>query len=97
LGLFTPAAVAALVAVMVVAAGSVHLRNGFFAQNGGYEYTLVLALGALSLAFTGPGAISLDAALGLELYGPEWGFGGLLLGLTGGGIQLALRQRQVTA
>jgi putative oxidoreductase len=96
-GLLTPAAVAVLVAVMVVAGAGVHLANGFFAQNGGYEYALVLALAALSLAFTGPGALSLDAALGLELSGPAWGVGALLAGLAGGSIQLAQRRKRVTA
>jgi putative oxidoreductase len=82
---------------MVVAAGTVHLRNGFFAQNGGYEYTLVLAIGALAFGFTGPGALSLDAAFGLELYGVTWGFGVLLFGLAGGALQLAGRQKPVAA
>src|SRR5262245_59518636 len=36
-GLLTPAASAAVVAVMVVAGVSAHLKNGFFAHNGGYE------------------------------------------------------------
>src|SRR5262245_46950311 len=53
-GLLTPAASAALLAVMVVAAVTAHLRNGFFVQNGGYEYPLVLAVVAAALAFTGP-------------------------------------------
>lgn len=95
LGLFTPAAATVFVAVMLVAAGSVHFRNGFFAQNGGYEYTLVLAIAALALAFTGPGTLSLDAAFGLDLYGIKWGFGVLLLGLAGGALQLASRHRPV--
>src|SRR5882672_9868046 len=46
-GFLTPAAAAALVAVMVVAAVSVHIKKGFFAQSGGYEYTLVLGGAAL--------------------------------------------------
>jgi hypothetical protein len=31
---------------------TVHIKKGFFAQNGGYEYTLVLGVAALSFAFT---------------------------------------------
>src|SRR5258705_6827010 len=61
LGLATPVAAAMIVAVMMVAAVSVHLKHGFFAHNQGYEYTLVLAIAALTIAFTGPGPISLDA------------------------------------
>ena len=40
-GFLTPAAAAAVVAVMLVASVSVDIKSGFFAQNGGYEYTLV--------------------------------------------------------
>ena len=43
---------------MIVAAVSAHLPRGFFAQNGGYEYPLILGVAGLTLAFTGPGAIS---------------------------------------
>src|SRR3979411_353419 len=57
-GLLTPLAAAALIGVMVGAAWSVHWQKGFFLQGGGFEYTLVLAAGALAIAFTGPGAIS---------------------------------------
>lgn len=63
LGLATPAAGAAAAGTMVVAA-SMHKDNGFFAQNGGYEYPAVLALAAGALALGGPGQLSLDAALG---------------------------------
>src|SRR5204863_4333761 len=41
LGLATPIAAAMIVAVMVVAAVSVHLKHGFFVHNQGYEYALV--------------------------------------------------------
>lgn len=92
IGLLTPAAAAAFFAVMLVAGVSVHLPNGFFAQNGGYEYNLVLALAALTLAFTGPGAISIDHWMGLGLEGTEWGLGALLVGLVGGAGQLAMRR-----
>ena len=95
-GLLTPAASAAFLAVMLVAIFTVHLPNGFFSQNGGYEYNLVLAIAALSLAFTGPGSLSLDAALGLALDGPAWGGSALLAGLLGGGAQLAMRREPAT-
>ncbi len=92
LGLATPIAAAMIVAVMVVAAVSVHLKHGFFVHNQGYEYTLVLAIVALTIAFTGPGPISLDALLGLHDGGYAWGLGTLALGLGGGAVQLANRQ-----
>ncbi len=92
LGLATPVAAAMIVAVMVVAAVSVHLKHGFFVHNQGYEYTLVLAIVALTIAFTGPGPISLDALLGLHDAGDGWGLGALALGLAGGALRLANRQ-----
>ena len=94
LGLFTPVAAAVAFSVMVVATVTVHLGKGFFATNGGYEYNLVLGLAALSLAFTGAGALSLDAALHLPLAGPVWGVVALAIGVIGSALQLATRRRQ---
>ena len=90
-GFLTPAA-AALVAVMLVAAVSVHIKNGFFAQSGGYEYTLLLGGAALALAFTGPGALSLDQALGISRSGEAWGLAALAAGLIGGAVPLLARK-----
>ncbi|MER6067568.1 DoxX family membrane protein [Streptomyces sp. NPDC001852] len=63
LGLATPAAGAAAAGAMAGAA-TVHMPNGFFAQEGGYEYAASLGLAAAGLAVTGPGRLSLDHALG---------------------------------
>ncbi|MFI1070210.1 DoxX family membrane protein [Streptomyces puniciscabiei] len=63
LGLATPAAGAAAAGAMAGAA-TVHMPNGFFAQEGGYEYAASLGLAAAGLAITGPGRLSLDHALG---------------------------------
>ena len=65
LGLFTPLAALLVVATMAVAIAKVHGAKGFFLQNGGYEYNLVLLISALALAATGPGALSIDGLLGL--------------------------------
>ncbi|HET7481105.1 MAG TPA: DoxX family protein [Rubrobacteraceae bacterium] len=67
-GLLTPLAAVALIVTMAVAVFAVHLKNGFFAMNGGYEFNLALAGMALTLLLTGAGAISLDAALGIVLW-----------------------------
>ena len=88
LGLATPAAAAIVFGVMLVAVVTVHLRKGFFAQNGGYEYPFVLAVAALTLAFTGPGSLSIDAAVGFERSGALWGIAALLAGFVGGGTAL---------
>ncbi|MEV0183081.1 DoxX family membrane protein [Streptomyces sp. NPDC050625] len=63
LGLATPAAGAAAAGAMAGAA-AVHVPNGFFAAEGGYEYAASLGLAAAGLAITGPGRLSLDHALG---------------------------------
>ncbi|MER6469571.1 DoxX family membrane protein [Streptomyces collinus] len=63
LGLATPAAGAAAAGAMAGAA-AVHMPNGFFAQEGGYEYAASLGLAAAGLAVTGPGRLSLDHAMG---------------------------------
>lgn len=71
LGLLTPVAAAGVVGSMGVALVANHLRNGFFIfrPGEGYEYVLNLVLGASAIGALGGGAISLDAALGLEMYG----------------------------
>ena len=95
LGFATPLAAALIIAVMTVASVSVHLKHGFFNHNQGYEYTMMLAVIALSIAITGPGPISLDALLGVRDTGTGWGLLALVVGLAGAGLQLA--QRQVPA
>jgi putative oxidoreductase len=84
LGLVTPVAAAALIAVMTAAVVTVHLRNGFFVSNNGYEYNLALAASVFALAGIGPGEWSLDSALGLDLAGTGWALGALAAGMAGG-------------
>ena len=62
-GLFTRFAGAAFAFAMAVAAIQVHLPNGFFMPNG-YEFTMMLALTSLGIAFTGAGRFSIDALIG---------------------------------
>ena len=63
LGLLTPFAAAAFVSLMVVAAWTVHRDSGFFIAGNGWEYNLVLAVGAISVAIAGAGRLSLDWAV----------------------------------
>jgi putative oxidoreductase len=92
LGLLTPIAAAIVFSVMLVAGVSAHAKQGFFITSGGYEYTLVLGMAGLSAAFTGPGAWSLDAMLGLSVSGASWGVAAAIVGLVGGAFQLAQRR-----
>lgn len=93
LGLVTPFAALLMASTMVVAVGSVHIKNGLFVGNGGYEYNLVLATVAVAVAATGPGRFSLDRAFGWDdnLSGLWWGVGVMAASLLGGALVLALR------
>jgi putative oxidoreductase len=92
LGFLTPLGAALVVSVMLVAALTVHIRNGFFATNGGYEYVLMVGVGALSLSFTGPGKLSVDALLGYSLTGLVWGIGSAAVAVLGALAQLTQRR-----
>lgn len=92
LGLLTPVAAAVIVSVMLVAAAAVHVRNGFFASVGGFEYNLLIGVAALTLAFTGPGAFSIDAWFGYSVEGVWWGAGAAFAGIVGAALQLAQRR-----
>jgi putative oxidoreductase len=69
LGLFTPAAAAVIIGVMTAATIVVHRPNGFFATDGGYEFPLLIAVVAITVALVGPGRYALDSALGIRLDG----------------------------
>ena len=68
LGFVEPAAAAVVVAVMIVAAGSVHWPHGLFETSNGIEMPLLYGAAAAALALTGPGAYSIDAALGFAIF-----------------------------
>jgi putative oxidoreductase len=93
LGLGTQLASAALIGNMVVAIRKVHLANGPWAANGGYEYNAVLIAALTVLAEQGPGAISLDRAFGLERSGVRWGLGALGLGVAAAFAAIEAGQR----
>jgi putative oxidoreductase len=83
LGLATPLAASTLTATMLTAINRVHLKNGPWAANGGYEYNVVLIAAVIALTDIGPGEISIDAALGRERSGPRWALAAVLAGVTG--------------
>ena len=64
IGLLTRLSAAAVVAVMAYAAFVVHLGNGFFWSNGGYEFPLLWGLVALAIVIRGGGPGSVDRVAG---------------------------------
>jgi len=93
LGFLGPIGPALMLSVMIVAAITVHLKNGYFAQSNGIELTVMFAVGAVALAFTGFGQFSLDAVTGLAGYftTPETLIA-LALGVVGAVGNLAMRR-----
>jgi putative oxidoreductase len=66
LGLGGPVGPAIVIAGMLVAAQSVHAKNGFYAAKNGIEVPFLYAVGALMLASSGYGRCSLDRAIGAD-------------------------------
>jgi putative oxidoreductase len=63
LGLLTRPAALVLAGTMVVAILTVHISNGLFMSNNGYEFGLALLAGAVSLLISGGGRASVDRLL----------------------------------
>jgi putative oxidoreductase len=92
-GLLSPIGSALVLAVMIVAARTVHWRNGVFAASNGVEVPLLYATGVSALALTGPGAYSLDRLLGLSAFWtPAVRVTALALGIAGAVANLLVRR-----
>jgi putative oxidoreductase len=96
-GLATPLASAALIGTMITAIRKVHLPNGPWAANGGYEYNLVLIAALLAIAEEGPGDISLDEVLGRQFTGSRWAIGALALGAAASTLAIEMGRRAAPA
>ena len=68
-GLLVRPAGAVLAFPMLVAIFSVHIGNGLFMSNNGFEFGLALLAMAVSLMVSGAGRASLDAALARSAHG----------------------------
>jgi putative oxidoreductase len=69
LGAATPVAASLITGTMVTAIRKVHVKNGPWVTQGGFEYNAVLIGAMAALVETGPGAPSVDAALMPRLKG----------------------------
>jgi putative oxidoreductase len=97
LGLATPLASASLIGVMVTAIRKVHLRNGPWAANAGWEYNAALIAALVLLAEQGPGPVSLDSVFGIQRSGSLWGVGALALGAAASTAAIELGRRSAPA
>ena len=92
-GFLGPIGPALVLSAMIVAAVSVHLKNGLFAQNGGIELALLYAAAAVAFALTGYGALSLDAVFGVvSIWTPTVIWSVIAIGVAGGIGNLGLRR-----
>ena len=62
-GLLVRPTAVVLAVTMLVAIITVHLQNGLFMSNGGYEFGLALLVISVGLALRGAGSLSLDNLL----------------------------------
>jgi putative oxidoreductase len=83
-GLLSPLGAVLIISVMTVAILSVHIKNGPWVTEQGYEYNVVL-IAAAFVAAAGPGTASLDSAFGIDAYhGAAWAIASLFIGVAGG-------------
>lgn len=93
-GALTPVAATGLIATMITAVRTVHLKNGPWAANGGYEYNLTLIAALLALVDGGPGELSVDGALGIHDTGHAWALAALAAGAIGSTLVIETGRRQ---
>jgi putative oxidoreductase len=63
IGLLARPAALVLIVMLVIAILSVHIHNGLFMANNGYEFALALLGGAIAVLFEGAGRLSLDRSI----------------------------------
>ena len=93
LGAFTPMAASLITGSMLTAIRKVHLSNGPWNTQGGYEYNVALIAAALAIVDAGPGAPSVDRALGIEAKGNLWTLASLAAGAAGSTLAIEAGRR----
>lgn len=92
LGLLGPLGPALMLSVMITAS-SLHWKNGWFAASNGVEVPLLYGASAVALAFSGYGAYSLDALLGLARFWTlDLAWAALTVGVFAGIANLVVRE-----
>jgi putative oxidoreductase len=93
LGFLTPLSSAMLTGSMITAIRKVHLPNGLWAMNQGYEYNLALIASLAALLDGGPGKPSVDSLLGIECTGRGWTLASLAAGAAGSTLAIEVGGR----
>src|SRR4051812_995424 len=93
LGALTPLAGSLITGTMLTAIRKVHLPNGPWNTQGGYEYNVALIAAALTMVDCGPGAPSVDRALGIERRGNLWTLATLAAGAAGSTLAIEAGRR----
>ena len=94
-GFLMPVGAASLIASMITAIRKVHLKNGLWSSDGGFEYNLALIAALVALVDGGPGPISLDRVLGIDDTGSGWALAALAAGAAGSTIAIEAGKREV--
>jgi putative oxidoreductase len=95
LGLFTPIAALAVAGDMLVAILAVHMTQGFWNANSGYEFPLVVLASMVGISLTGPGRLALDSLLGVSPPEPlTWAVTAIVVLLGSLAVILASRVRR---
>jgi len=93
LGALTPAAATMLSGTMFTAIRKVHFAKGVWNTGGGYEYNAVLIAALAALVEAGPGAPSVDRALGIERKGTGWALATVAAGAAGSALAIEAGRR----
>jgi Predicted membrane protein len=93
LGFLGPVGPALMISVMLVAAITVHWKNGLFATKNGIEIPLLYASAALIFAVAGFGPYSLDSMVGIhDPWVPSFTWTVIAIGILGGLGNIVLSQ-----
>lgn len=90
-GFLNPLPSFAIAGAMLVAIALVHWPKGFFNGKGGFEFNLSILAAVAAVALIGPGPISIDAALRIQLPEPATLVAMTVLTLLGVGSALVTR------
>ncbi len=93
LGFLTPLGAAMVTSSMTGAIVAVHAGKGPWVAEGGYEYNVVLAAAAFAIAAEGPGALSMDEAVGTGRAGALVALAELCAGAAAGAAAVQVGRR----